>query len=180
MTQMENNYAQGLYSLAKDENLSQEIYQQMMALDAGIAQQPEFLRLLAAPNLSKDERLKILDESFRDKVHPYVLNFMKILTEKGYIRHFSGCCQAYKEQYYTDNGILSVCAVSAVALSEAQLARLTEKLEELTGKTVALTCRVDEECLGGVRLDYDGRRIDGTVKNRLDSVSKLLKNTVLL
>ncbi len=179
MTQIGNVYAQGLYALAAEEKLCLQILEQLKALDAAFAQEPEFLRLLAAANLHRDERCKILDESFRDKVHPYVLNFLKLLTEKGYIRHFPDCCKAFQEQYNADNGILPVCAVSAVALTQAQTARLTEKLCKLTGKTVVLTNRIDPACLGGVRLDYDGKRVDGTVSSRLEAVGTLLKNTVL-
>ena len=49
----------------------------------------------------------------------------------------------------------------------------------ITGKTVELHCRIDPTVLGGIRLDYDGKRVDGTVKNRLDAMAALLKNTVL-
>ena len=48
-----------------------------------------------------------------------------------------------------------------------------------TGKTVELVCRVDPAVLGGVRLDYDGKRVDGTVANRLDTIRTMRKNTVL-
>jgi len=72
-----------------------------------------------------------------------------------------------------------VQAVTAVPLTEAQHGRLAEKLAKLTGKTVELTNRVDPSVLGGVRLDYDGKRVDGTVQSRLDSIRDLLKNTVL-
>lgn len=179
MTQIGSAYAQALYSLAKEEGMTQTILEELKALDAGFAEEPGFLRLLAAPNLSKEERCGILDESFRDKVHPYVLNFMKILTEKGYVRQFDRCCKAYREQYNEDNGILPVCAVTAVALNEVQSKKLTDKLCAITGKTVELTNRVEPRCLGGVRLDYDGKRVDGTVQSRLDAVRALLKNTVL-
>ena len=179
MTQIANVYAQGLYTLAAEEGLCRQILEQLKVLDASFAQEPAFQRLLMAANLRKDERCKILDDSFRGKVHPYVLNFLKLLTEKGYIRHFSDCYRAYQEQYNEDNGILPVYAVSAVALTADQSARLTEKLSKLTGKTVSLTNRIDPACLGGVRLDYDGKRIDGTVQSRLDALSTLLKNTVL-
>ena len=74
---------------------------------------------------------------------------------------------------------LPVTAVTAVALSEEQAARLKEKLEKLTEKTVELTNRMDPDVLGGVRLDYDGKRLDDTVAHRLDTVRGLLKNTVL-
>ena len=179
MSQVGSNYGQALFELAKEENLDTVILEQLEVLDKSFSQEPEFLRLLAAPNLSKTERCDILDESFRGKVHTYVLSFMKILVEKGYIRHFGDCCTAYREFYNTDHGILVVQAVTASALTQEQAHRLTEKLQKITGKTVELQCRIDPSVLGGIRLDYDGKRMDGTVKNRLDSVGKLLKNTVL-
>ena len=179
MTQAANTYAQALYALAKDESLDTQILNELDVLKQAFDREPEFIRLLSAPNLSKAERCGILDESFRGNVHIYVLNFMKILTERGYIRQFSDCCKAYREQYNADNGILTVQAVTAVALTEDQSVRLTEKLTKLTGKTVELINRIDPEVLGGVRLDYDGKRVDGTVKNRLDTIRDMLKNTVL-
>lgn len=179
MTQAAVTYAQALYALAKEENLEKQILQEMDVLQQAFDREPAFLRLLAAPNLPKAERCVIIDESFRDKVHVYVLNFLKILTERGYAKLFGECCQAYRDQYNTDNGILPVQAVTAVALTETQRERLAEKLAKLTGKTIELTNRVDPSVLGGVRLDYDGKRVDGTVQSRLDSIRDLLKNTVL-
>lgn len=179
MTQAASYYAQALYALAKDEGLDGQILGELDVLKQVFDREPEFVRLLSVPNLPKAERCGILDESFRGSVHIYVLNFLKILTEKGYMRQFSDCCKAYREQYNLDNGILTVQAVTAVELTEDQSARLKEKLAAITGKTVALVNRVDPAVLGGVRLDYDGKRVDGTVKNRLDAIGNMLKNTVL-
>ena len=60
-----------------------------------------------------------------------------------------------------------------------QLQRLTKKLMAITGKQIELRGRVDPNCLGGVRLDYDGKRLDDTVAHRLDAIRGVLKNTVL-
>ncbi len=175
MTSVGVNYAQALYALAKDEDLTGQILEELNVLHTAFSQEPGFLRLLAAPNISKQERCNALDNCIRGKVHPYVLNFMKLLTEKGYVRHFEDCRKAYEEQYNEDNGILSVRAVSAVALTDAQIQKLTGKLENITGKKVQLNNRVDPDCLGGIRLDYDGKRLDGTVQHRLEEVGALLK-----
>ena len=179
MTQVGNVYGEALYDLARSEGLDAQILQELSVLNASFGQEPEFLRLLAAPNVSKEERCQILDGSFRDKVHPYVLNFMKILTEKGYPRHFSDCYNAYRVHFNADHGILPVKAVSAVALTEDQSARLCEKLQKITGKTIELTNRVDPDVLGGIRLDYDGKRLDDTVSHRLESIRNMLSTTVL-
>ena len=179
MTQIGSVYGEALFSLAKDEKLDTDILRQLLVLEQSFSQEPDFARLMGAPNLSKEERCGILDESFRGKVHEYVLNFLKILTEKGYFRHFSACVRAYRERYNEVHNILTVTAVTAVALTAAQSQKLSEKLGRLTGKTIELVNRVDPACIGGVRLDYDGKRVDDTVSHRLDALRGLLKNTVL-
>ena len=179
MTEVGNVYGLALYQLAKEESLAKAIGVELSALQEAFRAEPDFIRLLSSPNLSKAERCQILDQSFRSKVHPYVLNFLKILTEKSYMRHFSDCCDAYTESYNADNGILSVTAVTAVALSAAQSEKLAQKLTKLTGKEVLLRNRIDPSILGGIRLDYDGRRVDDTLAHRLDAIRDLLNNTVL-
>ena len=179
MTQIGAQYANALYDLASREKLSDQILEQLMALNNGFTEAPSFLRLLAAPNVPKVERCAVLDKSFRGKVHPYVLNLLKLLTERGLACHFPDCCKAYEVQYNLDKGILPVCAVTAVPLQPEQSARLREKLQNITGKTVKLCNRVEPDCLGGVRLLYDGKQLDGTLETRLAAIGQLLKNTVL-
>jgi len=179
MTQVGSVYGESLYELARDERLSDEIGEQLAVLRQSFHQEPDFIRLLSTPSLSKVERCQILDESFRGSVHPYLLNFLKILTEKGYMRHFSDCCQAFTQRYDQDNGILRVTAVTAVPLTPEQSGKLTKKLSQITHKDVKLHNRIDPAILGGVRLDYDGQRLDDTVSNRMETIRELLKKTVL-
>jgi F-type H+-transporting ATPase subunit delta len=179
MTEVATTYGQAMYDLARDEGKSQQILAELSVLDQSLSAEPEFLQLLSSPNIPKEERVQILDDSFRGKIDPYVLNFLKVLTEKGYVRHFSGCCQFYKQQYNKDNGIVPVVAYTAVPLSDELRRKLTAKLSTVTGKTIELDCRIDPETLGGVRLDFDGKQVDGTVRRRLEDIRGLLKNTVL-
>jgi len=172
-------YGQSLYLLARDEGLEEEILQELKVLAECFAAQPDYLKLLSSHDLPKAERLEILDRDFGGRVQPYVLNFLKLLTEKGYIRHFSDCCKAYIKEYNADKGILEVKAISAIELTDAQKTKLTEKLLAMTGKTVALSCKIDPAVLGGVRLQYDGQQVDGTVQSRLAAMEKQLKNTVI-
>ena len=179
MTEVGSVYGEALYSLACEEGLAETILRQLRTLDHCFAQEPDFIRLLGTPNLPKNDRCQILDDSFRGQVHPYVLNFMKILTEKGYMRQFHNCVEAYNEKYYQDNGILPVTAVTVCALTDAQKQRLVEKLQKITGKQIELINKLDPTLLGGMRLDYDGKRVDDTVAHRLDAVRNLLRSTVL-
>ena len=179
MTQIGSVYGEALYELACSEGLDKAILDELRVLDESFHQEPGFVKLLCSHSVSKQERCQVLDDSFRGKVNQYLLNFLKILTEKGYMHHFTHCCEAYTRHYNEDHNILSVRAVTAVPLTEKQAQALTQKLTRMTGKTILLDNRVDATCLGGVRLDYDGRRLDDTICHRMESIRELLKNTVL-
>lgn len=179
MTEVGSVYGEALYSLCHEEGLCADVLAELAVLETSFSQAPEFIRLLTSPALTKAERCGIADDSFRGRVQPYLLNFIKILTEKGYMGHFDDCCDAYRDCYNKDHNILPVTATTAEALTENQINRLTEKLSTLTGKIVQLHNRIDAAVIGGVRLDYDGKRLDDTIANRMDSIRGLLKNTVL-
>ena len=96
MTQVGTVYGEALYELCHSEALAETVLEQLTVLGKSFVAEPDFLRLLAAPNLTKEERCRILDDSFRGKVHPYVLNFLKIRAEKGYARHSSAFWEGVK------------------------------------------------------------------------------------
>ena len=179
MTETAKVYGDALYDLTVSEGLTEGTLGELRALDAAFSGEPAFLTLLSTPSISKEERSQVLDRSFRGKLSPYTLNFLKLLTQRDKIREFSGCCKAFTARYYADNGILPVRAVSAVPISPALRERLEQKLRTVTGKQVEMTYLVDPACLGGGRLDMDGEQLDGTVRRRLDDIRSQLKNTVL-
>lgn len=179
MTQVGSVYGEALYELARSEDLEKTILDELKVLDECFHQEPGYIKLLCSHSIPKQERCQVLDDSFRGKINQYLLNFLKILTEKGYMHHFSHCCEAYTRHYNDTHNILSVRAVTAVPMTGSQTEALTQKLTRMTGKTVLLENRVDATCLGGVRLDYDGQRLDDTITHRLESIRELLKNTVL-
>ena len=86
MTRIAKNYADALYELARDEALDEQIYGQLRGIRELLEAEPEYVRLLSAPNLPKPERLAALDEAFSGRVHPYLLSFLKLLCERGHIR----------------------------------------------------------------------------------------------
>lgn len=179
MTQVGSVYGGALYALANDEAIADRIREELQQVGGVFEREPEYLRLLSAANIPRQERCALVDRAFRDQVHPYVLNFLKILTEKGYAKDYCACVDAYIQQYNVDNNILPVKAVSAVSLSNQQIARLQEKISALTGKKALVENRLDPQCLGGILLEYDGTQVDGSVASRIDKIRKLLKNTVL-
>lgn len=179
MTEIANAYGQALYGLARDEGIAEELMEQLDVLRESFEAEPDFIRLLGNPSIPKQERCHVLDDTLGTQVHPYILNFLKILTEKGYMGHFAVCCRLFRQQYNRDNGILPVTAVTMAPLPDELRQRLIDKLCAITGKSIQLECRIEQECLGGIRLELDGVQLDGTVRHRLNELRTILKNTVL-
>ena len=108
-----------------------------------------------------------------------MLNFLKILCEKGTLRELSGCARAYRLRYNQAHGILEATATSAVPMTAQQTQALHAKLEKLTGKTIDLKTKVDPGVLGGIRLDMEGTELDGTVQNRLAALRRDIASVTL-
>ncbi len=179
MNQTAKNYADALYDLARDEGLAEEILPQITGAAGLLGENEAYIRLLSAPNVPKPERLQALDEAFRGRVHTYVLSFLKLLCERGHIRELRACAKRYRSRYNEDHGILEATAVTAVPLRPELREKLSGRLSELTGKKVDLRTRIDPSLLGGIRLEYDGIELDGTLRQRLEGIRKTLSETVL-
>ena len=81
MTETGKRYGTSLYELAAEEGLTERILAELdVAVNA--MQEPGYLRLLMTPSVPKKERCVLLDQAFA-QAHPYLVNFLKILTRYG-------------------------------------------------------------------------------------------------
>ena len=179
MTQTAKNYADALYDLAKDEGLEERILTELAGVDKLLSENPDYIRLLSAPNIPREERLGALDQAFSGRIHTYLLSFLKLLCERGHIRTLRDCSRRFRTRYNVDRGILEAVAVTAVPLKPELRDKLAARLHSMTGKQVDLQNRIDPTVLGGIRLEYEGIELDGTVRQRLDGLKRTLSDTVL-
>lgn len=178
MTELAKRYGGSLYELAAEESLTDSILQELTLAESSCKQEPEYLRLLQTPSIPKQERCGLLDKAF-EGMHPYVVNFLKILCEEDLLGELSGCLDAYRARYDADHGIAEATVTSAVPLSADEREKLLAKLQAKTGKTIRLTEKTDPSVLGGLRLDLAGERLDGTVQRRLELLRDDIANVVL-
>ena len=174
MSRQAKAYGAALYQLAAEEGLTHLLLEQLEGVDKVLAENPAYIRLLNLPSLPQKERMELVQQAFGQQVHGYLLNVLKLMTQAAAVDSLHGCWLEYRRLYDQEQGILRAVAVSAVPMTQQQQQALTQKLEQMTGKTVYLTNRVEEDCLGGVRLDLDGRQLDGTVQARLARLRSLL------
>ena len=178
MTEIARMYGGSLYDLAAEEGLETRILEELDAVADILKQDPEYLHQLSIPSIRKKERCALLDKAF-EGAHPYLVNFLKLLCEEDLLGELPGCLRAYQDRYNVDHNILEVTAVSAIALTAPSREKLLAKLQKMTGKNIVLTETVDPAVLGGLRLDMDGTRLDGTVQRHLERLRTEIDGAVL-
>ena len=174
MTELEREYGDGLYELAIEQQLEEELLKETKMLLELFRQNPDFLRLLSNLSISKEERLAIIDSVTKEGVHPYLRSFLKILCERGAAMSYPGCCDVYEKRYQAAHTITRATVTTASPLNPAQREQMLKKLEAMRGGRVELEEKLDAALMGGVVLEMDGKRWDNSVLSRLENMKKVL------
>lgn len=179
MADVAKEYGQALFELAKEEHIEGKILDELRVLRKILSSNQDLLKLLDAPNINLEERIKVIDDVFKGRMHEYLCSFLKLMTERRHIPELFDCFREYEHCYEDMNAIIEAKVTSAVELSPEQKEALYEKLREKAGKTVVMKYYVDPELLGGIRVNMDGVLFEGTVKARLDEMRNNLKKETL-
>ena len=165
-------YGLSLFEVAQEAGQVKDILDELTQVCGVMDQFPGFQNLLGSPVLSKEERVKLVEEDFRGQVSPYLLNFLKLLAESGRMSHLGEIAAEYRSLYYEQENIQEVTAVTAVAMPKELQEKLAKKLEKSSGKKILLHNQVDPSVMGGVALKVGNRQMDGTVKARLEAIGR--------
>ena len=179
MTQTARMYGGSLYDLAAEEKLTDVLVQQVQQIREIFKENPDYMRLLSEPSIPKAERSKLIEDAFGGQAERYLVNFLKLLCERGIMREYAGCFEEFVRRYNADNGIAEAVVTSAVPLTEAQMTALTAKLEKISGKKISLIQKLDASVVAGLRVELEGKQLDGTVQGRMAGISKKLNEIIV-
>lgn len=177
MGEINKEYGGGLFALAVEEGIVQEILTEIRQLRPLLT--PEYLHLLINPAVSKEKRVSLVGELLDGRVHEYLSNFLKLMTERSLASEIHSCFEEFEELYYEKFEIIKVRAESAVMLTDEQKDKLSKKLEAHTGKKVEIEYVIDKTLLGGMRILLGDRLFDDSVKLKLKEIEKILSGTVV-
>lgn len=174
MTQMNKEYGTALFMLAKEQGAENEYAIDLECVSEVFGGNMQYLDLLSSPTISMDERLSAIDAAFDGAVSPDVVSFIKLLCQKGRIHSFWGAAEEYKNLLNAQNKVSTAHITSAVELTDEEKSKLKDKLEIKTGHSVMLEFSIDENILGGIIIEIDGKIIDATIKHRLNEVKDVI------
>lgn len=175
MTELSKDYAEALFALAAECGQEKPYLEALESVNQAVADNPEYLDLLAAPSIPGGERAALLEQAFGDTLPEQALSFVLLLTAHGRIRSLPACVEEYRLLYQAAVAMSTATVTSAVALTEDQKTRLAEKLAQKFGRRIQLVCEVDEQLLGGLTVRLDGVVLDGSLRRRLQVVKDVMK-----
>ncbi len=171
-------YALALFSLTEELGTTEGALSDIRALREVLSENPSYVKLLDTPALAVPEKLSLISESLAT-LDSSLTNLIKILCERHSVYIFPRIAREYEALYNEARGILDAEVISATALTEGARARLTERLESVTGKKIVLTERIDKAIIGGLVVRYGAHQVDGSLRTRLTAIEKSLKSTIV-
>ena len=173
-----NRYAEALFQLSEEENITKEIYNELHDVVEVIKNNKELDNVLKSPLVAKNEKTQLIEALFNNKINNNLKNFLKILVEKGRISSLKSIELTSKELLNDKHNIIEGTVISAIALTEKQVKELEEKLSKKYNKNVTLENEVDQSILGGVLVRLGNTQIDGSVKTRLNNIKDQLTQVI--
>ena len=173
-----NRYAEALFQLSEEENITKEIYNELHDVVEVIKNNKELDNVLKSPLVAKNEKTQLIEALFNNKINIDLNNFLKILVEKGRISSLKSIELTFKELLNDKHNIIEGTVISAIALTEKQVKELEEKLSKKYNKNVTLENEVDQSILGGVLVRLGNTQIDGSVKTRLNNIKDQLTQVI--
>lgn len=169
------NYSKALVELVRDNVISFEDLSKDLATVSEILETSQDLRLtLENPTVSEEVKSQIVEEVFKNEVHPQVVSFLKVLIDKNRFSEFSQIKADYEIKLDDVNKIQSVEITSAVELSEEYRERILQKLGEKLQKNIRPNWKVDENIIAGLIYRINDNVIDTSIKSKLDKLNKNL------
>lgn len=176
MTTTSREYAEALFELAVQAGLTKETSEGLETVISALLQTPAYRALLASPAITKEERLNALDSAFRGKIPDILLAILRMMVSRGQVAALNGMARDYDELARGYRGESMAVVTSAVELKEAETVALRAKLEKKLGRQVTLQCVVNPELIGGIRVEVDGRIIDGSIRNKLEEIKEVMNS----
>lgn len=177
MNEIITEYGGGLFALALEEGLCDRILEETRMLTPLMT--ADYTRLLINPGLPKQKRIAIAGELLDGRVHPYIANFVKLMTERRLAASLADCFREFERLYKEHFGVVTVIAESAIELTDDQKKRLEDKLTAHTGCRIEVNYSVNKALIAGMRLFYNNREIDDSIKSRLAEIGAVLSDTVV-
>lgn len=174
-----NRYAKALFETALKYDVVSPVEDDLNGIVALLKNDEQFRFLLLSPHVSRDEKLKIVDKLFSDRVTAITMHAIRLILAKrreGEIEWMQSAYIAFRRQH---ENVLHTVITTSESLANDQRDKVLERLRKATGKEVEPEFRIEPHLIGGIRVAYENYVLDGSLRGELRRLRERLLHDVL-
>ena len=176
MDSVASRYAIALLSIAKEEFKVKEYVEEVEQLAAIFEENSDLVRLMKDFGLSKEDKKETLSLCFGNKVSEYILNLFYVLIDNKRGGYILDVCNEFVRRGLNELNIKRGIVYSTIKLTSNQLKGMENKISKMLNANVTLRNIIDENLLGGFKIQVEDYILDDSMKTRLSK----LKETIIL
>ena len=169
-------YASALYDLAKERDLVSAVEGDLATLAQAIRESDDLAALIRNPEVSRKASAGAVDAvAGLLGLSQLTKNFLGVLAENRRLAKLPEIARAFAAIAAAARGEITAQVVTAHPLADEQRRELAAKLKAHEGRDVTIDASVDPAILGGLVVTIGSRRIDGSLRTRLNSLAQAMK-----
>lgn len=163
-------YANALIGFGQQAGNTEEMLGQFDGVANAINGLPKLGEMLQSPQIAVADKLGLLDKALNGKVDGKLMNFLKIILEKGRFDCLPAIQSSAKKIFDELSGRVQATMTTAEAVDDSVRKRVEEKLAKMLGKEIQLESVTDPSIIGGMVVRIGDTVYDGSVQNQLKQV----------
>ncbi|MED5545520.1 MAG: F0F1 ATP synthase subunit delta [Pseudomonadota bacterium] len=173
---LQGRYASALFELASENGTVTTVESDLDKTAQAIAENEDLAGLIRNPEVSRKDAAKAMD-AVADilGLSPVSKNFLGVLAENRRLSALPEIIRAFSAIAAAQRGEATAEVTSAHALDDLQVEQLRQKLEAREGRNVKIKTSVDPDLLGGLVVTIGSKRIDSSIRTRLNSLAQAMK-----
>ncbi|GGY98378.1 F0F1 ATP synthase subunit delta [Novosphingobium colocasiae] len=173
---LQGRYASALFDLASEQGFVSAVEADLEAIGSSLAQSAEFATLIRNPKVSRDVANKAVS-AIADVLglSPLTRNFLGVLAGNRRLSALPEIIRAFAAIAAAQRGEATAVVASAHPLDDTQIEQLRQKLEAREGRSVKISTSVEPDLLGGLVVTIGSKRIDSSIRTRLNSLAQAMK-----
>ena len=171
-------YARALFDAASEANAVEAVREDLDAFVTMLASSSSLRDVLADPQIDMSSKQRVVAEITRTG-QPLVANTLQLLLERGRATMLGELNDAYGALAAEAAGLIKVDVTSAVELGPEASMQIAARVEEVTGRRVELTQRVDSSIIGGLVLQVGDVFVDSSLQARIRQLRRRLATAEL-
>lgn len=161
-------YAKALFEIARAEGAITRVADELFRIARTLEREHDLRQTLTDIAIPTGSKEKLLSDLLGERASPHTLNILKFIVGQGRSRDLVEIADELARIAEEESNREIAVVRSAIPLNEEQTARLTDALNQATGKNVTVKVVVDPSVVGGVVARVGDVVIDGSVVHKME------------